>query len=226
MPSSNAPVQAPPPLHRAAPATIALAGSSVLVWFVSIIASAFDLHALWEFVNFGMALIPARLTGEAMWQGPALPAFLTPVSMTFVHGGLGHLFLNMVFLLFIGRFVEGLLGTGRFLALYFASGIAGAILETVLAPASVIPHVGASGAISGVFAAYAMIFGRRAASTSERGRALQLAAVWIGLQLVIGFVFNSGGEGGGGIAIWAHVGGFLAGLILALPLAKDALRGR
>jgi membrane associated rhomboid family serine protease len=180
------------------------------------------------FVGYGMALIPARLSGEAVWDVPgvwAVPAWLTPLSMTFVHGGLGHLLLNMVFLVFVGRTVEPLLGTGRFLALYFASAVAGAILEAALAPESIVPHVGASGAIAGVFAAHAMIYGRRRPHSSEWKHALQLAAVWIGLQLLIGFVFNSGGAAGG-IAIWAHVGGFLAGLVLALPLARDALKAR
>ncbi|OWV33868.1 hypothetical protein B5C34_10605 [Pacificimonas flava] len=179
-----------------------------------------------EFIGVGMALIPARLTGYLTLVDAAVPAILTPLSMTFVHGGFGHLALNMVFLVFVGRFVEPLLGTARFLTLYFVSAVAGAMLETALAPESVVPHVGASGAISGVFAAHAMIFGRRRGNQTERNRALQLAAVWIGLQLLIGFVFNSGADGTGGIAIWAHVGGFVAGLILALPLARAAIAAR
>ncbi|MEE4349450.1 MAG: rhomboid family intramembrane serine protease [Pacificimonas sp.] len=197
--------------------TVAIAALCVLFWLAEFVFP--------QFIGIGMALIPARLTGYLTLVDPAVPAILTPLSMTFVHGGFSHLAFNMVFLLFVGRFVEPLLGTARYLALYFVSGIAGAMLEVALNPESIVPHVGASGAISGVFAAHAMIFGRRAGSQTERNRAFQLAGLWIGLQLLIGFVFNSGGDGGG-IAIWAHVGGFLAGLILALPLARDAIASR
>ncbi len=171
-----------------------------------------------------LSLIPARLTGAISVADAVVPAILTPVTMQFVHAGIGHLFINMVMLLFVGRFVEGLLGSGRYLALYLVCGIAGALLETVITPESLVPHVGASGAISGIFAAHVMIFGNRG-DTSDRNRGLKLAAVWIGLQLMTGLVFNSGGAGGG-IAIWAHVGGFLLGLVLALPLARDAISSR
>ncbi len=205
-----------PPLTRIAPATTMLAAACVILWLADLV---------WPELGYGLSLIPARLTGQSYVPGFAAPAILTPITMQFVHAGIGHLFLNMVFLIFIGRFVEGLLGPGRFIALYLVSGIAGALLEVALSPSSPVPHVGASGAIAGVFAAYAMIFGRRADHASERSQALRLALVWIGLQLAIGFVFNSGGAGGG-IAIWAHVGGFLAGLVLGVPLARDALRSR
>lgn len=175
------------------------------------------------FVGLNLALIPARLTGAAMLPEAVLPAIITPITMQFVHGGIGHLFINMLFLIFIGRFVEGLLGGGRYISLYLVCGIAGALLETALTPESLVLHVGASGAISGIFAAHVMIFGKRG-QQSNRNRGLQLAAVWIGLQLMTGLVFNGGGDGG--IAIWAHVGGFLTGLVLAIPLARAAIASR
>ncbi|MEM8825641.1 MAG: rhomboid family intramembrane serine protease [Pseudomonadota bacterium] len=211
MPSASQPA-----LTKVAPTTTALAGLCVLVWLVTLALPV---------AGYELSLIPARLTGAATLDGAWIPAPLTPVTMQFVHDGVGHLFLNMVFLIFIGRFVEGLIGGGRFLALFLVSGIAGALLEVALSPGSVVPHVGASGAVSGVFAAYAMIFGRREGRGNERNRAFKLAAVWIGLQLATGLAFNTGGAGGG-IAIWAHVGGFLAGLVLGVPLAKDAIRRR
>ncbi|MGB3723860.1 MAG: rhomboid family intramembrane serine protease [Pacificimonas sp.] len=203
-------------MWQQAPVTSALAALCVLVFLVDLVAPAI--------VGLNLALIPARLTGVAVLPGATLPAIITPVTMQFVHAGIGHLFINMIFLIFIGRFVEGLLGGGRYLALYIVSGIAGALLETALTPDSLVLHVGASGAISGIFAAHIMIFGKRG-QQSNRNRGLQLAAVWIGLQLMTGLVFNSGGDGGG-IAIWAHVGGFLTGLVLALPLARAAIASR
>ncbi|MGB7406726.1 MAG: rhomboid family intramembrane serine protease [Pacificimonas sp.] len=203
-------------LFRIAPVTTVIAGLCLFVFVVDLIAPR---------VGYELALIPARLTGAAVIPDLVVPALLTPVTMQFVHGGIGHLFLNMVFLIFIGRPVEGILGGGRFVGLYLVSGIAGAVLETALSPESLVPHVGASGAVAGVFAAYAMIYGQRKDHESERNQALKLAAVWIGLQLAIGLVFNTGGAGGG-IAIWAHVGGFVCGLVLGLPLARDAIRSR
>ena len=171
-----------------------------------------------DLIALGGGLIPARISGAVVLDH-ALPAPFTLVTTMFLHAGWLHLGFNMVFLLFVGRFVEALLGPVRFLVLFMASGIAGSLVQVALDPASVLPVVGASGAISGVFAAHAMIFGRTG-ERSEAVRALQLAGVWIGLQVASGLVINSDG---GGIAIGAHIGGFLAGLLLALPLARRAI---
>ena len=171
--------------------------------------------------SLGGGLIPARLSG-AMVMDHALPAPVTLVSSIFLHGSWAHLGFNMLFLAWIGRFVEAVLGRWRYLLLFFVSGIVGGLAQVLLDPGSQIPVVGASGAISGVFAAHAMIFGR-AGGKGEFARALQLAALWIGLQVATGYVLNTGA---GGIAIGAHVGGFLAGLAVALPLARAAIARR
>lgn len=172
-------------------------------------------------VSLSGGLIPARLSGSLVYDH-ALPAPATLVSSIFLHGSWAHLGFNMIFLAWIGRFVEAVLGRWRYLLLFFVSGIAGGLVQVALDPGSPIPVVGASGAISGVFAAYAMIFGR-SGGKGEFTRALQLAALWIGLQIATGLVFNMDG---GGIAIGAHVGGFVAGLIVALPLARAAISRR
>src|SRR3546814_18086623 len=109
----------------------------------------------------------------------ALPAPATLVSSIFLHGSWAHLAFNMLFLAWIGRFVEAVLGRWRYLLLFFVSGIVGGLAQVLLDPGSQIPVVGASGAISGVFAAHAMIFGRtggkgdfvRAPQPAEIGRA-------------------------------------------------------
>ena len=212
-------------LLKASPVTVTLAALCTLVWLVEQVATLAGWQSVQVFIGYEMAMIPARLTGLLVWPDAVIPAILTPITMMFVHGGLGHLGLNMLFLLVIGRFPEGILGSGRYLALYFASGIAGALLEVALHPDSLVPYVGASGAIAGVIGAHAMIFGQRDGKDSEKKRALQLAGVWIVIQVLTGIVFNSGG-GDGGIAIWAHVGGFLTGLALGVPLAKDAIARR
>jgi membrane associated rhomboid family serine protease len=117
-------------------------------------------------------------------------------------------------------------GTGRFLLLYFAGGVAGGALQLFFTQASVVPVIGASGAISAVFAAYALIFARSGEApatvlglrlSGEVVRALRYASLWIGLQLLTAVAFNA--PGAPGIAIWAHIGGFLAGLV-AVPFLK------
>lgn len=201
-------------VERDAFATRATVLACVLVQF----AVTFGGPGFEALVNIAGGLVPARLTGSLDYDH-ALPPVVTLVSSLFIHGGWAHLGFNMVFLFWIGRFTEALLGRWRFLLLYFVSGIAGGIVQVVSDPASSVPVVGASGAISGIFAAHAMYFGR-SGGKGELARALQLAALWIGLQLATGYLFNTDGAG---IAIGAHVGGFLAGLVMALPLARGAI---
>ena len=170
-------------------------------------------------------LVPARLTGDVIGLQGTVPAPLTLVTHMFLHGGLLHLAMNMVFLAWIGRQVEWLLGPIRFIMLFVLGGIAGGILQVFMTPGSIIPIVGASGAISAVFATYALLFakaGEAPASllgvriSGEAVLALRYAALWIGLQLLTAVAFNVPGVGG--VAIWAHIGGFVAGLVFGLPL--------
>lgn len=176
---------------------------------------------------YAAGLVPARVTGVIVGlpEGP-LPPALTFLTHMFLHSGWVHLAMNMVFLAWVGRQVEGLVGTGRFLLLYFAGGIAGGALQLFFTQASVVPVIGASGAISAVFAAYALIFARSGEApatvlglrlSGEVVRALRYASLWIGLQLLTAVAFNA--PGAPGIAIWAHIGGFLAGLV-AVPFLK------
>lgn len=168
-------------------------------------------------------LIPARLTGMVDVPG-AVPAPLTLLTSLFIHGGWLHLGMNLVFLLLVGRMVEWVVGPAKLLAIFAIGGIVGGLAQVMVAPDSIYPVIGASGAIAAVFACYATLFARRRANarqvlginmSSEFLTALWFAAVWIGLQLLTGVAFNNEG---GGVAIWAHIGGFVAGLILAQPL--------
>ena len=206
-----------PTIERDAHATRAIVMACVLV-HLAIFLGGPNFETL---MSIGGGLIPARLSGAAVFDR-ALPAPATLVSSIFLHASWAHLAFNMVFLFWIGRFTEILLGRWRYLLLFFVSGIVGGIVQVALDPGSTFPVVGASGAISGVFAAHAMIFGRTG-GRGELTRALQLAALWIGLQIVTGMLFNGDG---GGIAIGAHVGGFVTGLVLALPLARRAIAAR
>ena len=171
-------------------------------------------------------LMPARLTGAVELGATAVPAPLTLVTSLFIHGGWLHLALNLLFLLLVGRMVEWVVGPAKLLLVFALGGLAGGLLQTVVTPDSTLPVIGASGAIAAVFACYATLFAKRRANprrvlgftvSSEFLTALWFAAVWIGLQLMTGAAFN--GQGGG-IAIWAHIGGFVAGLIVAQPLSR------
>ena len=165
-------------------------------------------------------LVPARISGTITVPG-GFPIILTPITATLLHGSIAHLGFNMVMFYYLGRMAEGVLGSGRLLILYVAGAYAAAFAQYLVSPESTVPVIGASGAVSAVLGAYAIYFGNRTAPSgrflsSETRTVLWLAAAWIGLQLLIGLVLN-GPEGG--IAIWAHIGGFIAGLVLAKPLA-------
>jgi len=164
-------------------------------------------------------LIPARLTGAAVLADSVLPPALTLLSSMFLHGGWLHLGMNALFLIVIARFVEPVLGAGRFLLLYTLGGIAGGIVQVFAAPGSMDPVIGASGAISAVFGTYVMRFATRPAAgfsgvaPSEWRVAARFALAWGALQLLVSLA-------GLGIAVWAHVGGFLVGLALGARLPR------
>ena len=208
-----------PPSPRATQAIVAVCVVVQLIASLGgdIVAAAIGDHA---------ALIPARLTGHMPAMPGDVPAPLTLVTALFVHAGWLHLVVNLTFLLWVGRHVEIVAGRTRFVALYLVSGVAGGLLQVAVAPASTVQVVGASGAIAGVFAAYALLFARRrvaakrllgATVSGEALTALWYLATWVGLQLLIAVTLN---HGAGDIAVWTHVGGFVVGLIAARPLAR------
>ncbi len=184
----------------------------------------------------GWGLVPARVTGEVVGLEQGAPPMATLVTYMFLHAGLLHLAMNMVFLAWVGRFVEWLLGPWHLLFLFLAAGVAGGVLQVISDPASMIPVVGASGAVSGVFATYALLFARQGEApatvfgliiSGETVRALRYAALWIGLQLLVAVAFNlPGAAPGGGIAIWTHIGGFVIGLLYGVPWVRGLARTR
>jgi membrane associated rhomboid family serine protease len=170
-------------------------------------------------MTYGFGLIPGVLTGQFALRPDLLflPPFLTLVTSLFLHGGLVHLAGNMLFLWAVGRPLELVLGGWWFVALFLLSGIAGGLAETVITAPSASPVIGASGAISGVFAAYLMLFAikRSGPIQSPLRQAISYLSLWLVLQAGMALVIEPT-MGSGGIAIWAHVGGFVMGLILAL----------
>ena len=176
--------------------------------------------------------IPARLNGPDPLDGlAAVPAWLTPISCTLLHAGWLHIGFNLLMLLFCGRQVEHVLDKIGTLFLYLASAFGGCLAEWAINPASTNPMIGASGAISGVLATYALLYSeqkvRRIGPFSANiVRVAWLATGWIALQLMIGIATAGGMGEPGQIAVAAHVGGFLTGLLLTRPLLRWRFRKR
>lgn len=191
-------------------------------WLVILTAAAWIAVAAtgWrtEAIGFG-GFFPARLAGTGAIEG-ALPAWLTPLSATLLHDGPAHLAFNMLMLFYCGRFVEHVVGPVALAVLYVAGAFASALAQFLADPASTVPMIGASGAISAVVGAYALFYGRRQANAigpipARIVHIAWLAAAWVAIQLLFGIAVASTGVQ---LAVAAHIGGFIAGLVLARPL--------
>ena len=156
------------------------------------------------------------VTGGRTWS--------TLLTSIFMHGGWGHLIGNMWFLWVFGNNVEDSMGHGRFLVFYLLAGIAASATHVLTGPSSVIPTVGASGAISGVMGAYMVLYPRVRILTLVFVYLTYVPAwVMLGYWFVIQFLSGSASGAGAGIAFWAHVGGFVAGVILVKPFERRRL---
>jgi membrane associated rhomboid family serine protease len=184
-----------------------------------------------------LGLIPGEFLGRVA-EGTSIPlsptavcvlgeerSWFTPLSSMFLHGGWLHLIGNMWFLWLFGNNVEDSMGHVRYLAFYLLSGFAAAAVQTYMNPSSVIPMVGASGAISGIMGAYIVLYPRVRVHmlvvlvifvTRIVVPAYLMLGYWFLLQLLGGSTASEGG----GVAFWAHTGGFLAGALL-ISVFKD-----
>jgi len=185
-----------------------------------------------------LGLIPGEFLGLVP-QGATVPmgnqtvcmlgdeqTWFTPLTSMFLHGGWFHLIGNMWFLWVFGNNVEDSMGHVRYLAFYLLCGVAAAAAQTFMNPASPIPMVGASGAISGVMGAYIVLYPR------VRVHMLVILAIFITrivvpAYLMLGYLFllqliggGLAGSSEGGVAFWAHAGGFIAGALL-IQVFKD-----
>lgn len=149
--------------------------------------------------------------------------WITPILSMFLHGGWGHLLGNTVYLWVFGNNVEDSMGRGRFVAFYLLTGIAAAMAHLAVDPMSPVPTVGASGAISGIMGAYLVLYPRVRVRTFIPPIFLVHLPAWLVLVLWFASQVVSGlpdlsplrREISGGVAVWAHVGGFVAGALLA-----------
>ncbi len=206
------------PTERPPIVTVALIAACVLVFFWEIAGPVQWMEAK----IYALGMIPAVLFGHAQLD-PALqwvPAPLTVFTSMFLHGGWAHLIGNMLYLWIFGNNVEDAMGHLRFLVFYLLCGVAAAFTQALSAPSSEIPMVGASGAISGVLGAYLLLFPHaRVVVLIPMGFFTQLQAwpakivlgFWFALQALYG-LFSDPAKGG--VAFLAHVGGFIAGMLL------------
>jgi len=160
-------------------------------------------------------------------------SWLTPLSSMFLHGSWFHILGNMWFLWVFGNNVEDVMGPARYAVFYLLCGLAAAAAQTATQPASAIPMVGASGAIGGVMGAYVVLFPHNRIDTliilgfyirTLVVPAYVMLGYWFVLQ-VLGGLPGLQGEGGG-VAFWAHVGGFAAGALLVFVFRKPDLLAR
>ena len=151
---------------------------------------------------------------------PAAFSWVAVFTSMFLHGGLFHVAGNMLYLWIFGDNVEDRMGHGRFLVFYLLCGTAAALAQTITAPDSVVPMVGASGAIAGVMGAYFVLYPKSRIVTLVTllffFQVIEVPAIFfLGIWFVMQFLSGVGSIGTaatGGVAVWAHVGGFLAGL--------------
>jgi len=160
-------------------------------------------------------------TGEVRHYETPLPVYFNFLSSMFMHGDIMHIFGNMMFLFVFGDNLENLLGHIRYAAFYIVCGLAAALSQVAMDTSSIIPMLGASGAVSGVLGGYILLYPKRQVraiifSFLTTVPAFVALGIWIVLQIVTGYFAD---PGAGGVAYAAHIGGFIAGLALVKVFA-------
>lgn len=214
------------PTRRTPVVTIALVVACLAIFAYELGLLATGAAALDAFVRtFGV--VPADLTGA--WGAGSFLSMETAtlVSSQFLHGGWLHVLGNLLYLWIFGNNIEDRFGRLAFLLFYLAGGVAAALAQVLIDPASDVPMIGASGAIAAILGAYLVLYPRaRITSLVFLGFFYQLIAVpavivlafWFVLQLVDGLASLGVSGVGGGVAFFAHIGGFLFGIAVALAM--------
>ena len=174
------------------------------------------------------AAVPCELAGECASRG-TVDDYVSVLTSMFMHGGVLHLAGNMLFLWVYGNNIEDAMGVVRFVGFYVLGGAAAMALQTAIDPGSPVPTIGASGAVSAVLGAYLLLHPRAGIVTLSLIPfffgvlvlpAMVVIGVWFAQQVVFGLLdFNTAGDGGG-VAYFAHIGGFLFGLAVVKLLAR------
>jgi membrane associated rhomboid family serine protease len=205
------------------PVTDSIVIITALAWLAAVVLGMSDV------LPFVGGFIPALFGGSEAdtvkrlaesgltWR---VPPDLTPLTATLIHGGFGHVAMNLLTMLFCGRVVEKVLGGWSVAFLYLVGAYAAASAHYFANAGQIVPMIGASGAISAIVGAYAMLFSRSRARRigpipAHYVHALWLAVAWAALQWLVGVAMGATGQN---IAIAAHIGGFLGGLMFARTL--------
>jgi membrane associated rhomboid family serine protease len=192
---------------------------------LNVLAFLFEINqpseaALQSFIE-SWGVVPREFSaGRDLPPGIPYPYWSTLLTSMFLHGGWGHLGGNMLFLWIFGDNIEHRIGHVRFLVFYLICGLAAGLAHIVSNSASMVPTVGASGAISGVMGGYLLLFPRNRVYVMTYGGvatvpAVMMLGLWILLQFINGFGSIADTPETGGVAYLAHIGGFVAGLVLA-----------
>lgn len=194
-------------------------GATQIIAIVTVAVSA--LAILWnlDWAVAAAGFIPARATGGLVLNG-ALPWTVTPWTAELLHGGWTHLTVNMIMLMLVGPQVERVVGKQGFVIAYVVGAFAAALGQFLWDPSSIVPMVGASGAISTVFGLYSLFYGRppQISGNQKINRAAHVAwllVTWVLINIATAFM---AGQSGVLLATPAHVAGFVAGLLLQRPL--------
>jgi membrane associated rhomboid family serine protease len=204
--------------------TAGLAAAVTFAWLAALISGRADDVVTWfGFQPAGLSStmgIIAPLSGNRL-----ISPWLTPLTACLVHRDAVHLGFNLVMLIFCGRAIEPAIGRGAMAVLLVVGAFGAALAEWAYAPSNTAIVIGASGAISAIVAVYALLYNDQTVRAfgpipGNIVRLLWLGAAWVGVQLLIGIAY------GGQIAFMAHIGGFVAGLLLARPLLRWRFRQR
>lgn len=213
-------------------ALIAVTGA-VFAAELAIEASGGD-AALNEFI-LAWGAIPARISDALTGSGDAAAAARGAVASLFLHGGWVHLLGNLLFLWIFGNNIEDRLGHARFLAFYLVGGLAATLTQVWIDPTSAVPLIGASGAIAATLGAYIVLYPRARILTLVffgffyqlvEVPALLVLGLWFLLQLVDGVASLGAASAQGGVAFFAHIGGFVVGGIVGLFVRTTSRRDR
>jgi membrane associated rhomboid family serine protease len=218
------------PTLRTPVMTWLILGAMFAVWF-TVQGGGLEPYTLAASVcDYGM--VPGEIThrarlGLAVPMGPGLDCVIdnsainmfTPLTSMFLHGGWGHILGNALFFWVFGNNIEDSMGPGRFLCFYLLCGLIAAATHILVQPASPVPTVGASGAISGVLGAYLVLYPRVRVNTLVMFFVVSLPAWliliwWFGVQVLTAYMTPLRADVSSGVAVWAHIGGFVGGMIL------------
>ena len=209
--------------------TWALIAANAAVFLYQVVLAA-EAPQLERALIYSLGVVPERVWAAATGTQPELAVVLSMITSMFLHGGWMHLIGNLWFLWIFGDNVEDALGHGVFLVFYVGCGVVAASTQVLADPGSSIPMVGASGAIAGVMGAYLIRFPRARITvlvpiivfwTTFEVPAFVMLSIWLVIQVLSGT-----GAASGGVAWWAHIGGFLAGMAFLLIRTRTRYRSR